>query len=92
MKCNSHHPKITLVVQEYITPLSGTLHNWYHIVIRFGNVFLCQVYNKKIITWPFSYQIPHQHLVLISALKPTCSLADISEPRADEGSDMKKGL
>jgi hypothetical protein len=31
-------------------------------------------------------------LVLISALDPTGSLPDISEPRADKGADMKKAM
>ncbi len=53
---------------------------------------MCQVYDEKIITWPYSSQIPHQPLVLISALEPTGSLSDISEPRVDKGSDMKKAL
>jgi len=34
-----------------------------------------------IITSSFSYQTPHQSLVLISDLEPTGSLADIQEPR-----------
>ena len=57
-------------------------------------MYLYTLYDKKIITCHFSYQIPHQLLVLISDLNPSSSLADtcISGHRADKGSDMKKEI
>jgi len=48
------------------------------------------VYDKKIITWSFSYQISHETLVLISAVVPLGFLVGMSRPRVDKGSDMKK--
>ena len=66
-----------LTVQEYIISQ--------YISSISGNVFLCQVYDKKIIIRPISYQIPHEALLLISDLKSTSSLADMSGPKADKG-------
>ena len=62
---------------EHITPFSGTFRNLYHIVI--SRNFSCAkvVHDKKIITYPLSYQISHQSFVLISALESTDRLDDI---------------
>jgi hypothetical protein len=64
-----------------------------NFVSKFSNyVFLCQVFDKQIITLSFSYQIPHQFLVRISIPEPTDSLADISGPSADKGFDMNGAI
>jgi len=69
-----------------------TFRNEYHIVIRqFPKMSSWAKYMVKH-HWSFLYQISHQHLVIISDFQPTGSLANLSVPRADKGTDVKKAM